>query len=100
MKSILIQVLPVLFPLFAKGQNIPAQLKNDFKQAKTENSYSHYAKAKEQLIQWFESTEVTAEDIRDAYLIAQEFRDASLLLFIETKDKNHHHSNCTKHNNQ
>jgi hypothetical protein len=100
MKSLIIQAALVFSPLFAKGQTIPDQLKSDFKRARLENNYVLYAKAKEQLIQLFKTTGFTDEDLQTGYLIAQEFRDVSLFQFIETHDKNHNHSNCTKHNNQ
>ncbi len=100
MKSFLIQASFILSPLFVKGQSIPDQLKLDFKKAKTENNYSLYSKAKEQLIQFFQTSEINEEDLQASYLIAQEFRDVSLFQFIETHDKSHNHSNCTKHNNQ
>ncbi|WP_300665357.1 hypothetical protein [Fluviicola sp.] len=100
MKSLFIQTLLVLSPLFVKGQAIPDQLKLDFKQAKAENNYSLYSKAKEQLVQFFQTSTINDEDLQAGYLIAQEFRDVSLFLFIETYDKHHQHSNCTKHNNQ
>lgn len=100
MKSIVIQASFILVPLFSKGQQITDQLKSDFKQAKTENNYQLYAKAKEQLVQILQAITVSDEDLQTSYLIAQEFRDVSLLLLIENQDKNKKHSNCTKHNNQ
>ncbi|WP_430404734.1 hypothetical protein [Fluviicola sp.] len=100
MKSFFIQASFILSPLFVEGQSIPDQLKLDFKQAKTENNYSLYSKAKEQLILLFKTTDFTDEDLQTGYLVAQEFRDVSLFQFIETRDKSHNHSNCTKHNNQ